>query len=81
MTNDLFTGRTKPYAARGIHRIPCARCKAPSNQQWQACANGGRYVGICDDCDIELNEMVLKFMRLPNRGRLMSRYKKKMRSL
>lgn len=38
------------------------RCGNPSSQQWQICALDNKWVGICDDCDIELNRMVLEFV-------------------
>lgn len=57
--------RKKPYTAIGIKRIPCFRCKAPSVHQWQICADGNQYRGLCLDCDIELNRTVLNFMGDP----------------
>ena len=71
----MFTGRKKPYTETGIKRIKCSRCGRPANAQWQICANGNRYAGICDYCDIELNRMVLVFMRIPNRDKLIDKYK------
>ena len=55
-------GRRKPYTEIGITRVPCTRCSNPSEHQWQVCANGNRYVGVCKRCDLELNRMVLEFM-------------------
>jgi hypothetical protein len=55
-------GRLKPYSAIGIARVPCCRCGAPANQQWQACANGRRYLPVCIECDIAINRMALEFM-------------------
>lgn len=72
-------GRKSPYSSKGISRVPCARCGKPSSQQWQICANDSLYLGVCTDCDVELNRKVLKFMRLPNRKALMIRYKERMR--
>ena len=69
-----FFGRRKPYTERGISRVPCARCGAPSYSQWQACANGRRHVGICAECDIGLNELALEFMNIPNREKLVEAY-------
>ena len=57
-----FKGRRQPYTERGIARVPCAGCGAPSTQQWGICANGNRYMGLCDACDIRINEVVLTFM-------------------
>jgi len=50
---------SKPYTARGIKRVPCARCGKPSHAQWNVCADGARYRAICLQCDIKLNLLVL----------------------
>lgn len=75
----LYTGRPVAYTEIGISRVPCTRCGAPSTQQWQACANGRYYVGICDDCDIELNRLVLRFMKIKHRARLLAEYARRLR--
>lgn len=54
--------RKKPYTEIGIRRIPCARCASPSVHQWQVCADDNVYRGLCSDCDVKLNAMVLKWM-------------------
>jgi len=54
--------RTKPYTKRGITRVPCFRCGKPSTQQWQICALDNQYLGVCAECDIGMNEVVLSFM-------------------
>jgi len=67
--------RRKPYTAIGIKRVPCSRCGEPSHAQWQVCADGNQYRGLCKKCDIELNNMVLKFMeRIPRRVEKMLDY-------
>ncbi len=58
--------RTKPYTDKGIKRVPCARCGMPSHQQWRVCALG-RWDGLCINCDIELNRIVLNFMGVPSK--------------
>jgi len=58
-----YVGRKTPYTQIGIRRLPCARCGATSTSQWQVCANGNRYLGICRACDVALNEVVLTFFR------------------
>ena len=63
MTKD----RTKPYTETGIKRVPCLRCGKPSRQQWQICALGNRYYGICNTCDVKLNRIVLTFMNIPSK--------------
>lgn len=73
--NPKYIGRRKPYTTRGITRIPCVRCGEPSEYQWQCCANGNRWLGLCEACDIALNNLVLKFFKFPNRRELMRRYR------
>ena len=57
--------RRKKYTELGISRVPCERCGAPSTNQWQICATGNQWAGVCTECDISLNEMVVAFMGLP----------------
>jgi hypothetical protein len=71
------TGRRKPYTEAGIRRVPCSRCAAPSVHQWQVCANGNRWLGVCIACDIELNAVALEFMRVPDAERLLAEYRAK----
>lgn len=60
--------RTTPYTEIGIRRVPCARCGKPSRFQWNICADkehGSRqtlFRGLCIDCDIELNAMVMRWV-------------------
>jgi hypothetical protein len=69
--------RKKPYTAIGISRVPCARCDAPSTAQWQVCADGNQWRGLCAECDYDLNSMVLGFMCTSQREEKMSAYRKK----
>lgn len=71
----MFYGRRKPYTKIGISRKPCPRCGKPSVHQWQACANNNLYVPICLDCDIEINRMVLEFLKIPNADKMIEKYK------
>ena len=57
--------RCKPYTELGLSRVPCERCGAPSANQWQICATGNKWAGVCVKCDVALNEMVVAFMGLP----------------
>ncbi len=68
--------RRKPYTERGISRIPCAHCGKPSTAQWQVCSLGNIYGGVCDDCDVKLNELVLNFMRIKNKKTIIKKYEK-----
>ena len=72
--------RRRPYADKGIKRVPCARCGRPSSQQWKVCALG-RWDGICVECDIELNRLVLKFIGIPSKeiSCIMDEYEYKVR--
>jgi len=66
--------RKKPYTERGINRVPCTRCGSPSVHQWQICADGNQYRGVCERCDIQLNDYVMSFMKIPNRQEKIERY-------
>ena len=33
-------------------------------RQWQVCSLNNEYKGLCRQCDIALNRVVLKFMRI-----------------
>ncbi len=70
--------RKKPYTQIGISRIPCKRCGEPSVEQWQICADGNQYRGLCVKCDIALNELVLRFFRFANWRRMVVAYRVKL---
>jgi hypothetical protein len=42
--------------------VPCARCGESSHYQWNICADKNRPRGICADCDVKLNAMVMRWM-------------------
>lgn len=67
--------RRKPYTARGIRRVPCFRCGAVSEYQWQICADGNQFRGLCTPCDVALNDAVLGFMGDPGRLAKMAAYR------
>lgn len=58
--------RFKPYTAIGIRRVPCARCGKPSHASWNVCADKvgsrTRYRGLCQECDVALNELAMRFV-------------------
>ena len=54
--------RKKPYTEIGIRRLKCFRCGNQATQQWQIYSDNNQFRPICNDCDIKLNEVVLKFM-------------------
>ena len=68
--------RKKPYTQIGISRVPCFRCKKPSTQQWQICSDNNQFRGLCDSCDIKLNETTLKFMGFKDWKDKINKYKK-----
>ena len=55
-------GRRQPYSAIGIRRLPCVRCSKPAQTQWQICADNRLFRPLCLQCDIELNEMVMRWI-------------------
>ena len=55
-------GRRNPYTTIGISRVPCIRCGEPSRTQFQICADGRLYRPFCAGCDVELNEMVIRWI-------------------
>lgn len=67
--------RRTPYTEKGIRRIPCARCGSPSRYQWQICADGNVYRGLCVACDVALNEMVLLWVGDPLADAKMEAYR------
>jgi len=70
--------RLKPYTQIGIRRIPCSRCGEPSAHQWQVCALGREFKGLCEECDYELNALVLAFITHPEAEKLLREYRKKL---
>lgn len=50
-------GRKKPYTERGIRRVPCVKCGAPSEFQWRLCSTDG-WSAVCRKHDIEINRFV-----------------------
>lgn len=67
--------RKTPYTEIGIKRLQCFRCGKQANQQWQICADDNQYRPICDECDIELNDLVIDFMGFTNSDELKRRYR------
>ncbi len=57
-------GKTESYSVEEIMKAECFRCgKSPCYAQWNICSDGNVNRPICFNCDMELNEMVLRFMR------------------
>lgn len=70
-------GRIKPYTQEQIRKRWCIRCGEPAIHQWQICADDNIHRPICEACDIELNELVLKFMGFRDYEKKMVAYKEK----
>lgn len=66
--------RPEPYTEAGIRRLKCIRCGNPAQYQWQICSDGNNYRPICPSCDVELNAMVLRWMRHPDADALAEQY-------
>lgn len=66
--------RKTPYTVIGIRRIPCFRCGEPSVHQWQICSDNHVFRGVCNDCDIALNRLILEFFGFDDIEDKMKRY-------
>jgi hypothetical protein len=53
--------RRKPYTEIGVRRLKCFRCGQRAEHQWNVCADGC-HRPICVECDVALNELVLRWM-------------------
>ncbi len=73
-------GRRAPYTALGIRRVPCYRCGQPAQYQWQVCADDRLFRPLCLDCDIDLNRVVLRWMKDPEAESKLARYELEKRS-
>ena len=69
--------RTKPYTQIGIKRLKCFRCNNKASFQWNICSDNNLFRPICLDCDIELNELVLKFMNFTDWKEKIEKYRRK----
>ena len=67
--------RKTPYTEIGIKRLKCFRCSNPATFQWQICSDNNIFRPICLECDIALNETVLKFMKFNNWKEKIEQYK------
>lgn len=70
-----MSNRRTPYTERGIRRVPCYKCGQPSRYQWQVCADGNVWRGLCAACDIALNRLVLRWFGKPGWQRVIHHYK------
>ncbi len=70
--------RRKPYTQIGIRRMACERCGQPGRTQWQICADDRVYRILCARCDIELNELVVRWVWGKRREKDLKSYRQKM---
>lgn len=69
------TKRLTPYTDKGIQRVACARCGKPSSAQWNICAIGPQFLPMCKACDIDINRLVLQWIKHPDATKLLAQYK------
>lgn len=62
MADGSMQGRKKPFSDKEIEKCECVRCGKPARFQWNACADGNTWRPMCEQCDIMLNAVVLKFL-------------------
>jgi hypothetical protein len=67
-------GRRHRYTQIGIRRLPCFRCGARSEYQWNVCADG-LFRTLCVRCDVGLNALVLRWMKDPEAEKKIARYR------
>lgn len=67
--------RRTPYTTRGIARIPCVKCGAPSVHQWRICSTNA-YTAVCRPCDEKINAIIAKWAFGPDEAnRLLAKYR------
>lgn len=71
-------GRHKPYTQIGVRRLPCIRYSICGNKAtfvWSICSDDSLNRPICQSCDEELNEMILRWAGFSDWQEKMERYK------
>lgn len=63
----MRSSRRKPYTERGISRVPCVKCGAPSEAQWRICATD-MWTAVCRSCDEKINFQVANWAFGPARA-------------
>ena len=74
-------GRRRPYTAAGIARLQCIRCPNKAHASWQICSDNRLHRPLCKECDLELNEMVMRWAFGRRRESDLRKYTKKVRAL
>jgi len=67
-------GRKKPYTEKGIKRTSCIKCGAQAAFQWQICSDDNIYRPLCASCDIDLNDLVLRWAGFDSPDKMIERY-------
>lgn len=69
--------RRRAYTEAGLKRVACVHCGAPSAAQWslRPCAIGTTgWYPLCIACDVDLNRLVMQFLRLPDAAERLAAY-------
>lgn len=57
----------------------CKRCRKPAAVAWwSCCAMKGRGAFLCAECDLLLNDLFLRFLRVRNRSAALTKYEEGM---
>jgi len=54
--------------------MKCFRCKKDGEFTWNICADNNKNRVMCLRCDIEINELVLRYMGFKNWRKMMKKY-------
>ena len=73
--------KTTPYTMTELKRAKCVRCGEPAEAQWSVCADHNHYRPLCLACDVELNELVLRFLLGPAAKDKIKEYKQSKQGL
>ena len=68
-------GRKEPYTNAGIKQTKCARCGKQAMFQWNICSDNNLFRPICKECDLELNEFMLKWIGFPDWEEKLNKYR------
>ena len=72
--------RRRPYTQAALSRTRCVHCGATAAHQWslRPCAIGSTgWYALCTACDIELNGLVMAFLKLPDATERLAKYREK----
>ncbi len=69
-------------AGAGVVQKICVHCGKPATRDWDMnfCADGNvkRRLDLCDDCDLDLNEYLLHFFRVPAAEEKLEAYRRQL---